>query len=512
MNKKLMLIILDGFGEGKPEPTNAIFAAKTPFIDLLKNKYPWTTLEPGGAEVGLLNGQTGSSDVGHNTIGSGQVVRQPAKIIADAITDNTFFKNKELLAAIQHAKQNNSNLHLFGIGADSYVHALLDYLYALLNLCHREKFPGNKVLLHLAADGRDNPPHSGIDFFQKIQKQCDQYKVGKIASMFGRILLDRGQNWERTEKVYDLLTDPNQKFTKDWHNYFDQSYQKGTSDEMLGPIALGDEAGIYPRIKSNDAIINFNYRADRERQITAALSGVDFNEFTRKQKLENIYYVGFISYSPLLKSAHAAFSEEHATICLSEILEKNNFKHLHISGQEKFIFVTYNFNKAENLNLAHETDVKAPQTHEVETFDKNPEMSAPNLTKSLMKELNKDEQDVYIINYENCDQVGHTGDLHAAIQAVEAVDKSLSQVIPLAQEKGFQVIITADHGNADIMVDENGNPHTAHTHNKVPFLVISPQENIKLRSDGTLADVSPTVLTLLDLPVPSAMTGKNLII
>ncbi len=507
-----MLIILDGFGEGRPEPTNAVFAAKTPFIDSLKASYPKTLLEPGGAVVGLLPGQTGSSDVGHNTIGSGQVVRQPAKIIADAVKDGSFFQNEELLNAINYAKQNNSNLHLFGMGADSYVHALLDYLYALLNLCQRENFPGERVFLHLAADGRDNPQHSGIDFFQQVQNKCDEFKVGRIATMFGRILLDRGQNWNRTEELFDVLTDAKLNFVTSWQNYFKQNYEKEVTDEFLPPISLGDENGIFPRISAKDAVINFNYRADRERQITAALAEPDFAEFTRKKNLENLYYVGFISYSPELTHARAAFSEEHATVCLSEIFEKNGLKHFHASGQEKYIFVTYNFNKAQNLNLPYEVDSKADQTKEVELFDQNPEMSAPNLTKILQKELEKGAQDVYVINYENCDQVGHTGNLPAAIQAVESVEKSLSQVIPLALGKGFEIIITADHGNADIMVDENGDPHTAHTHNKVPFLIVSKDRKFNLRSEGSLADVAPTVLNLLNLEIPSKMTGKSLII
>lgn len=515
MKKKLMLLILDGFGEGKPVSTNAIYAAKTPFIDKLKKENPWSLLEPGGETVGVLPGQFGGSDVGHNTIGTGQVIRQPVKIIYDAIQDKSFFQNEELLKAIHHAKKNNSNLHLLGIGSDSYIHALTDHITALLELCEKEKFSGDRVFLHLARDGRDSPRNSAFDFFTKIENECEKRKIGKIASMFGRYLLDRGLNWKRTEKLYNLLVNGNEAiFTKDWKKTLQIDYKNEVWDENSSPVMVENKNGEFSRIAKNDAVINFTYRADRERQITKALTEINFQDFERKDFPENLYYVGFITYSPELKFAHTAFKEESSKICLSEILEKNGYKQLHVAGNEKFIFVTYNFNRCKltkNLDLKNEIDSEMTQTKKVETFDKNPEMSAPNLTKYLLENLEKDEEDIYVVNYENCDQVGHTGNLPAAIKAVEAVEKGLSQVIPKALEKGFEIIITADHGNADVMVDENGEPHTAHSHNKVPCIFVSNQLKNKTLIDGTLADLAPTILDLLNIEKPKVMIGKSLL-
>ncbi|HPO06054.1 MAG TPA: 2,3-bisphosphoglycerate-independent phosphoglycerate mutase, partial [Candidatus Gracilibacteria bacterium] len=430
MYKPAMLIVLDGFGEGKPDlKTNAIYAAKTPFIDSLKRKYPWTTLDAGGASVGVLPGQTGGSDVGHNTIGSGRVIRQPIKIIYDAIEDHSFFQNDQLLAAINHAKQNNSNLHLMGIGSNSYIHSYLPFLYAILDLINRQQFPGNRVFLHLMMDGRDNPPQSGIDFFRQIQDQCDIKEVGKIASMIGRFYLDRGKNWERTAKLYELLTKKDQTFKESPEDYLLESYQTGVTDEFLEPQAFGEEE-ILPRIADNDAVINFCYRADRQRQITQAITDPYFTNFARKN-LYNLFYVGMIPYSNDLKQAKHAFEEEQAKICLAEVIDQAGLRQMHIAGREKIIFVTYNLNRCQDLKLNTETDLTAPQTKEVETFDFNPEMSAPELAKSIKTSLEQDPQDVYIINFENCDQVGHTGNFAATVQAVEAVDQALSEFLPL---------------------------------------------------------------------------------
>jgi 2,3-bisphosphoglycerate-independent phosphoglycerate mutase len=509
---KAMLIILDGFGEGEANKNiNAIYAAQTPFIDHLKKTYPWSQLEPGGASVGVLPNQTGGSDVGHNTIGTGQVNRQPVKIIHDAIADGSFFKNPELIQAIKQVKKNNSNLHLLGIGADSYIHAYTPFLYALLDLCIKYQLSSDQVFLHLASDGRDNPPKSALKFFSKIEKQCQQKKMGKIASVFGRFYLDRGKNWERTESLYNLLVDESQDYLEDWSQYLQDNYQQNITDEFIKPQSFGNQSGIFPRLNNNDAVINFCYRADRERQITTALTVPEFKEFKRCNPPSNLHYTGFINYDPQLKNTYAAFAEEQAEICLSEIIEQHGLKQMHLAGQEKIIFVTYNLNRCQQLSLTNETDLQAPQTKEVETFDLNPKMSAPNLTKILLDELEQNKNEVYIVNYENCDQVGHTGDFAATIKAVEAVDSSLAQVIPLALEKGFKLIITADHGNADLMKDQTGDPHTAHSANKVPCIYVSTDSNAKIKS-GDLSDIAPSFLKLLNIPVPPQMTGKNLII
>ncbi|MBT4936511.1 2,3-bisphosphoglycerate-independent phosphoglycerate mutase [Candidatus Peregrinibacteria bacterium] len=509
--KKAILIILDGFGEGeKDRKKNAVYAAKTPFLDSLKEKHPWSLLEPGGESVGVLPGQTGGSDVGHNTIGAGRVIRQPVKIIYDAVEDRSFFSNKELIQSINHAKENNSNLHLFGIGSDSYIHSYTQYIYALLDLIKQEGFPGERVFLHLAADGRDTPPQSATDFFKKIELECKKRKIGKIASVIGRFYLDRGKAWNRTRKIYQLLTDVHQKYKENWNEYLEASYAKGETDQFIHAMAFGDENGIFPRVSDNDALINFCYRADRERQITEALSEKDFSGFCRKKVLENFYYMGFIQYSPDFKNAHHAFEEEQADICLSEVISNAGLKQMHIAGKEKIIFVTYNLNRCEEIPIEGENDVTAPQTKEVENFDENPEMSTPNLTNIFLDALGKNKNDVYIANYENSDQVGHTGNFSATVKAIESIDTSLSQIIPKALEKGFEIIITADHGNADVMVDDDGNPHTAHSHNKVPCVFVSDKRVIKLR-DGELSDVAPTLLHILDIPKPKLMTGQVLI-
>ena len=510
MKKKAILIILDGFGEGEKNNSNAIYLAKTPFIDNLKKNYSTSLLEAGGGAVGVLPGQTGGSDIGHNTIGAGKVVRQAIKVIYDAVQDQTFFKNEKLLKAINHAKKNNSNLHLFGIGADSYIHAYLPFLYSLLDLLVKENFQSSKVFLHLAADGRDNPPQSGLKFFTEIEKECQKRKMGVIASIFGRFYLDRGKNWERTEKIYNLLTDKNQKYISDWKNYFQKNYKNNITDEFFEPIAVGDEE-IFSRIKDNDAVINFCYRADRERQITEALTATSFTNFTRRVDIKNLSYVGFIQYAKFLDKADYAFTEDQASICLSEVLEQNGLRQMHIAGREKIIFVTYNLNRCQDLNLSLETDLIADQTKEVDNFEKNPEMSAPNITKNMLKSLKNKDQDVYIINYENCDQVGHTGNMTATIKAVEAVDKSLSEIIPVALENDFEILITADHGNADQMKDDTGHSQTAHSANKVPCIFISEKNKHFKLKNGELSDIAPTFLKILDIRPPQEMTGKNLL-
>ncbi len=507
-----MLIILDGFGEGKPTPTNAVHMAKTPFIDQLRKDYSNTLIEPGGVHVGVLEKMFGSSGVGHNTIGTGTCVRQAIKVIDDALKSGEFFENSALIGAIKHAKKNDSNLHLFGIGADSMLHAYKPFIFGLLDICNQQDFPGDRVFLHLATDGRDNPPNQGIEDFAHIERVCQEKGVGKIASIVGRIFYDRGQDWPRTEALYDLFTDPTHETITDHQAFLREEYKNQTWDQMHQPKAIADENGILPRMKSGDAIINFAIRADRGRQPTEAIANPDFDGFERKHKLENIYFTGLIPYDHAYdKFAHYGFEEDICTICLSEVVDKAEYRHLHIAGKEKFIFVTYNFNRCANLNLPGETFVQADQTKDVDTFDLNPEMSAPNVTKTLLEELEKGEQDLYFINYENPDQVGHTGDLQAAIEACEAVELGLSQVVPKALEKGFEVLITADHGNADEMVDDQGRPHVAHTFNPVPFIFVSDTRKPQLRSDGDLADIAPTIIDMLDLEVPEEMTGSSLI-
>jgi 2,3-bisphosphoglycerate-independent phosphoglycerate mutase len=513
MKKKIMLIILDGWGEGKKVDSNAIFKAKTPFLDSIRKRYKWSLLEASGPAVGVLEGQTGGSDVGHFTMGTGQISRQPVKLIDDAITNGSFFENKNLNKAIEFVQKNNSNLHLFGIGADSMIHSYTKFLYAILDLCNQKNFPGNKVFLHLATDGRDNPGNSGLRFFAEIEKVCSQKKSGKIASIFGRILLDRGGNWERTKKLFQCLTDENFPKIENWQEFLQRNYDQKIFDQEIPPRSISDENGVVPRIKNGDSVINFNFRADRERQITSALTDLDFEHFDRPHfDPSKIFYVGLISYSPNLKNAYSAFLEEKPEICLSEILEKNGIQQFHSSGTEKFIFVTYNFNRTSEIKLPHEIDKKALQTHNVETFDKNPEMSAPNLEKIILQELQKDKNDFYVINFENGDQVGHTGDLPATIKAAEVVDLALSKVVSEALNNNFEILITADHGNAEVMLEPDGiTPHTSHTSNPVPFIFISKNRIPQKIKNGELSDVAPTILSLLEIEIPESMTGGNLI-
>jgi 2,3-bisphosphoglycerate-independent phosphoglycerate mutase len=507
MKKKAVLIIIDGFGEGEKNNKNAIFLAKTPYIDYLKKNYPFSLIKSGGEYVGVLPGQKGGSDIGHNTIGSGRVVRQPIKIIYDAIQDKSFFTNKKLLEAINHTKKNNSKLHLFGIGSDSFVHSHTSFIYALLDLCKQNNLREDQVFLHLAADGRDNPPFSGLDFFTKIEEKTKKIGLGKIVSIFGRFYLDRGKNWDRTEKLYQMLTTNSFQTALTYQEYFKENYQKNIGDEFLEPKSL--KTNFNSRIEDNDTVINFCYRADRERQITQALVSDDFLGFKR-EKINNLYYLGFIKYLDKEPKLNYVFDEEQADICLSEILDQNNFTHTHLAGREKIIFVTYNLNRCQNLNLKTEKDIEVPQTKEVETFDKNPEMSTPNLTKVFLEELEKNNSDVFIINYENCDQVGHTGDLEATIKAVESVDKSLSVIIPKALEKNYEILITADHGNADLMINGKGEKQTSHSDNPVPLIYVSKNNNKKLK-EGSLQDITPTFLDILGLEKDQKMTGKTLI-
>jgi 2,3-bisphosphoglycerate-independent phosphoglycerate mutase len=511
MKNRAMLIILDGFGEGEKDmKKNAVYAASTPYIDNLKKVHPWSTLETGGASVGVLPGQAGGSDIGHNTIGAGRVIRQPIKIIYDAIKDKTFFSNLKLLESIEYAKKNNSYIHLFGIGSDSSLHAHTHFIYALLDLLKQEEFPGEKVFLHLVSDGRDTPPQSAIDYFDRIEAECNKREIGKIASVVGRFYLDRGGIWKRTKVIYDLLTSPLQKYKNNWKDYIRSQYKKGTNDQFVEPMAFGSMQKIYPRITHNDVCINFNFRADRERQITESLKKENFTHFERQHYPENLYYIGMIQYSPDFQNVYHAFEQEKSNICLSEVISQKKLKQMHIAGKEKIIFIHYNLNGCQETEIEGEVNITVPQTKEVDDFEKNPEMSAPNLTKAMMKSLKEDIQDVYIINYENCDQVGHTGDFNAAIKAVESVDTSLSSIIPEALKKGFEVIVTADHGNADEMIYKDGTPHMAHSHNPVPCIFISEKRQASIKN-GTLADIAPTILNMLNIPSPKDFTGKSLI-
>ena len=511
MKKRAMLIILDGFGEGEKDiKKNAIYSANTPYIDSIKKAHPWSTLNTGGASVGVLPEQAGGSDIGHNTIGAGRVIRQPIKIIHDAIKDTTFFSNTKLIQSIEHAKTHNSHIHLFGIGSDSYLHAHTSFIYALLDILKQENFPGEKVFLHLVSDGRDTLPQSAIDYFNTIESECKKRNIGKIASIVGRFYLDRGGIWNRTKKIYNLLTSPDQKYQTNWKSYIQSQYKKGKDDQFLEPMAFGSMQEIYPRIQSNDVCINFNFRADRERQITEALTQKEFPYFHRQHHPKNMYYIGMIEYSSDFNNAHYAFKQEKSDICLSEIISQNHLKQMHIAGKEKIIFIDYNFNGCQEKKIKGEINITVPQTKEVNNFEENPEMSAPNLTKTMMKSLQEDIQDVYIINYENCDQVGHTGNFNAAVKAVEAVDTSLSSIIPEALKKGFEIIITADHGNADEMIYNNGTPHMAHSHNPVPCIFISEQRKVSIKN-GTLADIAPTILHILNIPSPQEFTGQSLL-
>lgn len=498
--KPTMLIILDGFGIRESQVGNAVKLAKTPTIDELYESCPHTEIFASEEYVGLPHGQMGNSEVGHLNIGAGRVIYQNLTKITEAIKSGEFFKNPEFKRAIDNAKKNNSKVHLIGLVSKGGVHSHFDHLLALIKLMADEGI--EKTYIHAITDGRDVSPHAAIDDIKELQDEIRKIGNGKIATISGRYYaMDRDNRWERTKKYYDDLTSHAEFVDEDILTYIKSSYDKDITDEFLLPAKFVKNS----EIEDGDSIIIFNFRPDRVRQITRALVDDDFKGFEREKIKMTL--VTMTDYDKDIKNKFVAFKDEIPRDTLGEILEKNKIKQLRIAETEKYAHVTFFFNGGRENPFEGEDRVLIPSP-KVATYDLKPEMSANEVTDAVIEKLKEDKYGTIILNFANTDMVGHTGDLKAAIKAVETVDGNLARILKVLKEKDGVAIITADHGNCECMIDEEGNPVTSHTTNPVPVFLFN--KDAKLRSGGALCDLSPTILKIMGIEKPELMTGKSL--
>ena len=508
-DKVTMLMILDGFGDNPNKDGNAIKLANTPNIDKLMKKYPNTDIYTSGKYVGLPDGQMGNSEVGHTNIGAGRIVYQELTRITKSIEDGDFFSNQELIAAIENCKKNNSKLHILGLVSDGGVHSHIRHLYGLLELAKRRDF--EDVYVHCFLDGRDTPPASAEGYIIKLQEKMQEKGIGKIASISGRFYsMDRDKRWQRVQKCYDALVKGEGIKANSAVKAIEDSYQKEVFDEFVEPTVICNGEEPIAKIEENDSVIFFNFRPDRAREITRAIVDKEFNEFETKKM--NVYFVCFTNYDETMPNVHIAFKKETLHNTFGEVVSKAGLTQLRIAETEKYAHVTFFFNGGEEKQYPGEDRILVPSP-KVETYDQKPEMSAYEVTDKVVEALENDKYDAVILNFANTDMVGHTGSLEAAIKAVEAVDKCVGRIVKVIEEKKGNLIITADHGNAEQMIDyKTGEPHTAHTTNPVPIILITDNPNYKLKENGKLADLAPTMLELMGLEKPQEMTGESLLI
>lgn len=502
------LIILDGFGLGTNPDIDAIARAKKPFIDSLFQSFPWTAINASSEDVGLPMGQMGNSEVGHMNIGAGRVIYQEITRINRSIRQGDFFEKPAFLDAAQYVSDRGSSLHLIGLLSDGGVHSLNSHLYALLELARRKGL--SNVFVHALLDGRDTPPDAGVRYISELEEKMREIGVGQIATVGGRYYgMDRDNRWGRTELAYRALTEGSGPRADSATEAVVRSYQSGITDEFIPPTVIQKTGNPVRTISDGDAVIFFNYRTDRTRQLTRAFIQDPFTSFQRK-KLD-IYYATMTQYHEDFKCP-VAFPPSYVTKTLGEILSERGLRQLHLAETEKYAHVTFFFNGGREEPFPGEDRVLVPSPRGVATYDQMPEMSAYGITDKAVEAIKTGTYDFVVMNYANTDMVGHSGKMVATIRAVEVVDDCLSRVVPAALEGGYTVLITADHGNADRMVDERGEPHTAHTTNWVPFILVGASEkNVALHQNGKLADIAPTILTLMDIPIPTEMDGVSLL-
>ena len=504
MSKKpVMLMILDGWGVAPASDVNAATLAQTPNLDRYFAEFPNTTLEASGMEVGLPEGQIGNSEVGHLNIGAGRIIYQSLTRITKAIKDGDFFTNEVLCACMDKTKNAGKALHLMGLLSDGGVHSNINHLIALLEMAKARGL--EKVYVHAFLDGRDVPPKSAVSFIKQLQEAIAGMDFGKIATVMGRYYaMDRDNRWDRLEKAYKTLVFGEGNLVVDPVHGVEASYEAGVTDEFVEPMVV---EGVDAKITSGDGIIFFNFRPDRARQITRALNDAEFPHFERPASALPVNFVCMTQYDATI-DAPVAYPPEEYNDTLGEVLAKEGKHQLRIAETEKYAHVTFFFNGGvEEPNLNEERVlINSPK---VATYNLQPEMSAYDVTSALLAELDKDKFDVVVLNYANPDMVGHTGVLPAAIKAMEAVDECVGKVVDKVLSLGGSVCITADHGNLEKMAEADGTPHTAHTTNVVPFILVSNEEH-KLHS-GVLADIAPTMLELLNIEKPAVMTGSSLI-
>ncbi|MFK7806822.1 MAG: 2,3-bisphosphoglycerate-independent phosphoglycerate mutase [Saprospiraceae bacterium] len=506
-SNKALLIILDGWGHGSNPEVSAIDQANTPFVDSLYNRYPNSELVTHGAQVGLPEGQMGNSEVGHLNIGAGRIVYQELARINKAIDEKTLDHNDELLAAISYAKENNKAIHLLGLVSDGGVHSHINHLKALCDIISNNDV--TNTYIHAFTDGRDTDPKGGVNYLKDIQSHISNLPI-EIASIIGRYYaMDRDKRWERVKLAYDLLVKRKGSEVNDWASIIENSYNEETTDEFLKPMVCTDDEGSpYPGIQEDDVVLFYNFRTDRPRELTEVLSQKDFPEYDMR-KLP-LYFVTMNSYDKTFKNIHLLFEKEDLKETLGEVISKAGKTQVRIAETEKYPHVTFFFSggREESFDNERRLLISSPK---VATYDLQPEMSAVEITDSIVLDINENTPDFICLNYANTDMVGHTGIFEAAIKAAEVVDDCVKQLVTSALSKDYTILIIADHGNSDFMINANGTPHTAHTLNPVPCIYLSNNTEVTHIANGNLADVAPTILEILNIEQPESMTGTSLL-
>jgi len=506
--KRHLLVILDGYGIAEDPSVSAIDHARKPFLDYLFATYPHATLKASGLAVGLPEGQMGNSEVGHLNLGAGRVVYQEITRIDKEIEEGTFFTNEVLVRAARHAREHNTRLHLMGCFSDGGVHASLNHLFALLELARREGLRPEQVCVHAFTDGRDTDPKSGVTYVRQFQEKAREIGVGRIVSIVGRYYaMDRDKRWDRTEKAYRLLVYGEGEVFDDPVKALEASYAEGVTDEFVKPRRIDYGDGYPTRVADGDAVIFYNFRADRARQLTRAFTDPNFDAFDRGKKLD-LLFVTFTPYDETF-DLPVAFEKVNLRMTLGEVISKLGGRQLRIAETEKYAHVTYFFSGGREEPFEGEDRILVPSP-KVPTYDLKPEMSAPEVARRCAEAIEKEIYNLIVLNFANPDMVGHTGVFEAAVKAIEAVDAATKVVVEAALKHGYTVTVLADHGNADRMKNPDGSPHTAHTTALVPHLIIKPGFNGPIK-DGKLGDVAPTILRILGEEIPPEMTGEVLI-
>ena len=502
--RKVILIIMDGWGLGKVPASDAIQHAKTPFVSSLYKAYPNTTLTTCGEAVGLPEGQMGNSEVGHLNLGAGRVVYQELQRINVAIRDGEFAKNPVLLNSIRFAKNGNKALHLLGLVSDGGVHSHINHLKAIIDVCKQEGL--EKVFIHAITDGRDCDPKSGLDFMEELEQHLKK-TTGRIATVNGRYYaMDRDNRWERIKLAYDAMVKGQGVQADSAEEAIRSSYNQNVTDEFIKPVVIQLNGSPVATISDGDSVICFNFRTDRCREITKALTQMDFPE--QDMHALQLHYTTMTEYDSTFKNVDVIFETDNLENTMGQVLEQNGLKQVRIAETEKYPHVSFFFSGGREKPFEGESRIMIPSP-KVATYDLQPEMSAIEVTNAIVPEIQKGEASFICLNYANADMVGHTGIWTAAIKAVETVDSCVQRVVTAALENGYTVFLTADHGNADYMVNEDGTPNTAHTLNPVPFFIIDKEWKGPVKP-GKLGDLAPTMLHMMVLPIPPQMTGTLL--
>lgn len=506
MKRPYALIIMDGYGVNERNEGNAIYAAKTPNMDKYMNDCPHTIVHASGMDVGLPDGQMGNSEVGHTNIGAGRIVYQELTRITKSINDGDFFKNPELCAAMENCKKNGKALHLMGLLSNGGVHSHNTHLYGLLEMAKRNGI--ENVHVHAFLDGRDVPPTSAADFAEELVAKIREIGVGDIATVMGRYYaMDRDNRWERVEKAYNAIVLGEGNKAESAVTAIKQSYNEDTTDEFVVPTVIEKDGKPIGKIEEGDSVIFYNFRPDRAREITRTIVDPEFEGFDRK--MFKTYFVCMTQYDASMPNVNVAFKPESLVNTFGEYISKKGLKQLRIAETEKYAHVTFFFNGGVE-NVYEGEDRALINSPKVATYDLQPEMSAPEVTAEAVKRIESGNYDVIVLNFANCDMVGHTGVFDAAVKAVETVDECLGKVVDAIEKMNGMALITADHGNADQMVDyDNGGAFTAHTTNVVPLVLIGNKQ-AKLKP-GRLADLAPTLLDIMGIEKPEEMTGESLI-